>query len=209
MQLDALPIEFLLNYECGTLHILNGHINLWRWPLAKHRRERPKELDCFVLHWSQWLKAAFKWGNYNTSSFNLLAGSHNSQVTFFRSEHVLNRSWASGWKTENTVVSFTWMFISADSAVRRLNSTCNMASRKPFKIIRASQRCSSGVVLLYTCWSNLDCISLIANSVGIHPDLLVGTDCLPMFLQRSSRTLLMSSTVKLPSVTEDLLLMTS
>jgi len=44
-----------------------------------------------------------------TWSFKRSSGSHSSQATFFKSEQVLNKSWASGWKTEKTVVSLTEM----------------------------------------------------------------------------------------------------
>jgi len=50
-----------------------------------------------------------------TSAFRRNEGSQSSQATFLRSEHVLKRSWASGWKTEKTVVSLTEMTISEDT----------------------------------------------------------------------------------------------
>lgn len=48
-----------------------------------------------------------------TSALSLRSRSASSQATFLRSEQVLKRSCASGWKTEKTVVSFTDIVISA------------------------------------------------------------------------------------------------
>jgi len=65
-------------------------------------------VECFYPEMSQsifWSKQKKRY----TWSLRRRSGSHSSQATFFKSEQVLNRSWASGWKTENTVVSFTEM----------------------------------------------------------------------------------------------------
>jgi len=48
----------------------------------------------------------------HTSSFKRKDGSHNSQAIFLRSEQVLYKSCASGWKTAKIVVSLTEIFMS-------------------------------------------------------------------------------------------------
>jgi len=96
-----------------------------------------------------------------TSLSNRRVGSQSSQATFFKSEHVLNKSWASGWNTEKTVVSFTETFKSCGVHIRQVPlGQLEICEDSPLKMMRTIHRCSSAVVRLYTRCRMLDCTSL-------------------------------------------------
>lgn len=107
-----------------------------------------------------------------TSGLSLHVGSDNSQATFFKSEQVLNKSSASGWNTESTVVSLTDITIS-EATVSLVNDVKGKAI--PLSTMRTIHFCSSAVLRLYIRWRTLAWISLQAkiNIVFLTPNTCV------------------------------------
>jgi len=110
--LNALAVKFLLYQELSALHFLDSFFYFACWALAKHWRESAKELYGFILCHFHIREAMQTRRALHASSSRRREGSHNSHATFFKSEQVLNRSCASGWNTENTVVSLSDMIMS-------------------------------------------------------------------------------------------------
>lgn len=78
----------------------------------------------------------------------------------------------------------------------------------PFRMIRTIQRCSSGVVRLYTFCRILHCASLRLDFSNLDEKKKTSY-CLPIFWERSSKTSLSSRIERLLSMTEERALTTS